>query len=352
MLLPDAACSPIIAAGFAWGESAKGILLSSGVSRMGSLAGRRIVVTGGAGFLGRHVCQALARHSPAEIFVPRSADYDLRQREAIIRLLHDAQPDIILHLAAVVGGIGANRVNPGRYFYENAVMGLHLLEEARLAGIEKIVSVGTICSYPKFTPVPFREDDLWNGYPEETNAPYGLAKKMLLVQAQAYRQQYGFNAVSLLPVNLYGPHDNFDPASSHVIPALIRKFVEARDAGRPEVAAWGTGNASREFLFVRDAAEGIVRAAEHYNSPEPLNLGAGREVTIRDLAELIAGRCGYQGSIRWDHTQPDGQPRRCLDTSRALREIGFRAATSLEDGLTETIHWYQSQQTAERGLAA
>lgn len=325
---------------------------SNGAAPMGSLAGRRIVVTGGAGFLGRHVCQELARHSPAEIFVPRSAEYDLRDRAAIVQLLCDTRPHLILHLAAVVGGIGANRVNPGRYFYENAVMGLHLLEEARLAGTEKIVSVGTICSYPKYTPVPFRESDLWNGYPEETNAPYGLAKKMLLVQAQAYRQQYGFNAVTLLPVNLYGPHDNFDPASSHVIPALIRKFVEARAAGQPEVAAWGTGNASREFLFVRDAAEGIVRAAEQYDSPEPLNLGSGREVTIRDLAELIASRCGYQGSIRWDQSQPDGQPRRCLDTTRAWHTIGFRAGTSLEDGLTETIHWYQSQQTARRGLAA
>ncbi|MDX1945992.1 MAG: GDP-L-fucose synthase [Pirellulaceae bacterium] len=320
---------------------------------MDVLAGKRIVVTGGAGFLGRHVCQELTRHDPAEIFVPRSTRYDLRQREAIVQLLHDSRPDLILHLAAVVGGIGANRENPGRYFYENAVMGLHLLEEARLAKIPKVVSVGTICSYPKFTPVPFREEELWNGYPEETNAPYGLAKKMLLVQAQAYRQQYGFNAITLLPVNLYGPHDNFDPASSHVIPALIRKFVLAQAAGETEVSAWGTGNASREFLFVRDAAEGIVRAAAVYNQPEPLNLGSGREVTIRELAELIAQSCGYLGSIRWDASQPDGQPRRCLDTTRAAREIGFRAATPLEDGLAETIAWYQSQlQTTPRGLAA
>jgi GDP-L-fucose synthase len=316
------------------------------------LTGKRIVVTGGAGFLGRHVCQELAQHGPATVVVPRRTDYDLRERAAIERLLAESRPQIILHLAAVVGGIGANRENPGRYFYDNAIMGLQLLEASRLAGVEKVVSVGTICSYPKFTPVPFREEDLWNGYPEETNAPYGLAKKMLLVQAQAYRQQFAFNAVTLLPVNLYGPGDNFDPATSHVIPALIRKFVEARQSGQAEVSAWGTGNASREFLFVRDAARGIVRAAESYDSAEPMNLGSGQEVTIRDLAEQIAEQCGFRGRITWDATQPDGQPRRCLDTSRARRELGFTASTSLADGLAETIRWYEQHSLATSRLAA
>lgn len=313
---------------------------------MSRLQGLRIVVTGGAGFLGRCVCERLRQCDPAEIVVPRSAQFDLRRRAAIIRLFAAARPDVIVHLAAVVGGIGANRVNPGKYFYDNAIMGLELLEQARLAGIQKIVSVGTICSYPKFTPVPFREEDLWNGYPEETNAPYGLAKKMLLVQAQAYRQQYGLAAVTLLPVNLYGPGDNFDPASSHVIPALIRKMVEAKNSGLPEVSAWGSGNASREFLFVRDAAEAIVRAAESYDRPEPLNLGSGREITIRDLAELIANLSGFRGAIRWDASQPDGQPRRCLDTTRARREIGFQATTSLEAGLQETIAAFAASQSA------
>jgi len=258
----------------------------------------------------------------------------------------------ILTIAAVVGGIGANRSNPGKYFYDNAVMGLELLEAARQAGIPKIVSVGTICSYPKFTPVPFREEDLWNGYPEETNAPYGLAKKMLLVQAQAYRQQYGINAVTLLPVNLYGPGDNFDPASSHVIPALIRKMIEACRSRAAEVAAWGTGQASREFLFVRDAAEAIVRATESYDSPEPLNLGSGQEITIRQLAELIAELVGFRGQIRWDAAQPDGQPRRCLDTTRARAAIGFSAVTTLTAGLRETIDWYEHVNFGARRDAA
>jgi GDP-L-fucose synthase len=291
--------------------------------------------------LGRHVCARLGDESPAEVFAPRSREYDLRDRAAIDRLLEDFRPQTIIHLAAVVGGIGANRANPGRYFYENAIMGLQLLESARLADVEKIVSVGTICSYPKFTPVPFREEDLWTGYPEETNAPYGLAKKMLLVQAQAYRQQYGTNAVTLLPVNLYGPGDNFDPASSHVIPALIRKMVEARDAHAIEVQAWGTGRASREFLFVRDAADAIVRATQSYDQPDPLNLGSGHEISIRDLATLIAELCRFRGRIVWNASQPDGQPRRCLDTSRAQRELGFAAATNLPDGLRETIRWYE-----------
>ena len=319
---------------------------------MSQLQGLRLVVTGGAGFLGRAVCARLARCGAAEVFVPRSREFDLRERAAIRRMLGVARPDVIIHLAAVVGGIGANRANPGKYFYDNAVMGLELLEAARQAGIAKIVSVGTICSYPKFTPVPFREEDLWNGYPEETNAPYGLAKKMLLVQAQAYRQQYGLNAVTLLPVNLYGPGDNFDPASSHVIPALIRKMIEARQSRAAEVAAWGTGNASREFLFVSDAAEAIVRAAESYDSPEPLNLGSGQEITIRQLAELIAELVGFRGQIRWDPAQPDGQPRRCLDTTRARKALGFSAATTLPAGLRETIDWYEQATFGARREAA
>jgi GDP-L-fucose synthase len=305
------------------------------------LCGRRLVVTGGAGFLGKFVCRELQHHGPAELFVPRSADFDLRERPAIRRLFQEARPEVVIHLAAVVGGIGANRANPGRYFYDNALMGLQLMEEARLHGVTKFLSVGTICSYPKHTPVPFREEDLWNGYPEETNAPYGLAKKMLLVQAQAYRQQYGFNAVTLLPVNLYGPGDNFDPASSHVIPALIRKAIEARDAGRDHIAAWGTGRASREFLYVADAARAVALAAAHYDDPEPINIGSGSEITIRQLTELICELCGFKGEVRWDPAQPDGQPRRCLDVSRAERALGFKATTGLRDGLIETIAWYE-----------
>lgn len=313
---------------------------------MGFLRGKRIVVTGGAGFLGQHVCQELEAFEPAAVFVVRSAEYDLREQEAMRRLLADAQPDVIVHLAAVVGGIGANRANPGRYFYENAIMGIQLMEEARRFGVEKFVGVGTICSYPKHTPVPFREDDLWNGYPEETNAPYGLAKKMLIVQAQAYRQQYGFNAITLLPVNLYGPGDNFDPESSHVIPALIRKVIEARDAGHPFIEVWGTGSASREFLFVRDAARGIARATERYNQTEPVNLGSGKEIAIRALAEMICNLCGFEGELRWDATKPDGQPRRCLDTARAEKGFDFKASTSFRDGLIETIAWYERRAHA------
>lgn len=307
---------------------------------MGGLADKRILVTGGAGFLGRHVCEQLARRCSA-VIVPRKAEYDLTEQTAVRALLDDHRPDVVIHLAAVVGGIGANRESPGRFFYENAVMGLTLMEEARRRGVAKFVAVGTICSYPKFTPVPFREDALWNGYPEETNAPYGIAKKALLVQAQAYRRQYGFNAVTLLPVNLFGPGDNFDPATSHVIPALIRKTLDARDAGRGVVEAWGSGTASREFLFVQDAAEGLVLAADRYNDAEPVNLGSGLEITIVDLAALIARLCGFEGTIRWNPTMPDGQPRRCVDTSRARERFGFVARTSLEDGLRETIAWYE-----------
>jgi GDP-L-fucose synthase len=304
-----------------------------------------VVVTGGAGFLGRFVCRELDRRGPAAVVVPRSAEYDLRDRAAVRRLFQVARPDVVIHLAAVVGGIGANRENPGRYFFDNAVMGLELMEEARLHGVAKFVGVGSICSYPKFTPVPFQEADLWNGYPEETNAPYGLAKKMLLVQAQAYRQQYGFNAITLLPVNLYGPGDNFDPTSSHVIPALIRKVLEARAAGRRHVDVWGSGSASREFLFVADAARAIVSASESYDDPEPVNVGSGEEVTIRALAELICELCEFKGEIRWDATKPDGQPRRCLDTSRARRAFGFTATTGLREGLIRTIAWYRHEAT-------
>jgi len=334
------------------GDSYNG-LLKRKIVTVSFLTGKRIVVTGGAGFLGREVCSRLQPCQPASIFVPRRWDYDLRDRAAIQRMLADAQPEVILHLAAVVGGIGANRQNPGRYFYDNAVMGIELIEQARQFGVEKFVTVGTICAYPKHTPVPFREDDLWNGYPEETNAPYGLAKKMLLVQAQAYRQQYGFNAITLLPVNLYGPGDNFDPATSHVIPALIHKMLIARQENAPEVLVWGTGLASREFLFVRDAAQGIVAAAESYNQGDPVNLGAGREISIGELATLIAGLCGFGGQLRFDPKQPDGQPRRCLETSRAWKEFGFRAETSLREGLAETIDWYERRlHQAPRNQAA
>lgn len=311
---------------------------------MNALANARALVTGGAGFLGRQVCDAIRRHAPSAVLAPRKAEYDLTEQAAVRRMLDDLRPDIVVHLAAVVGGIGANRENPGRFFYENAVMGVLLMEEARRRAVKKFVTVGTICSYPKFTPVPFREDDLWAGYPEETNAPYGLAKKMLLVQAQAYRQQYGFNAITLLPVNLYGPGDNFDPASSHVIPAIIKKVVEARDAGRKFIDVWGTGSASREFLYVTDAAEGIVAAAAGYDSPDPVNLGSGMEITIRDLTEMICELCHFRGELRWDSTKPDGQPRRCLDISRAWDRFGWRATTPFRDGLKQTIAWYESNR--------
>lgn len=302
---------------------------------------KRVLVTGGAGFLGSFVVEKLRERGAKEVFVPRSKDYDLVRLEAVERVYRDARPDIVIHLAARVGGIGANRANPGRFFYENLVMGAQMMEVGRQAGIEKFVAVATICAYPKFTPVPFREEDLWNGYPEETNAPYGLAKKMLLVQSQAYRQQYGFNSIVLFPVNLYGPRDNFDLESSHVIPALIRKCIEAQARNEPAITVWGTGAPTREFLYVEDAAEGILLAAERYNKSDPVNLGSGFEISIKELAELIVKLTGFKGHIVWDPTKPDGQPRRRLDVSRAEREFGFRATISFEEGLRKTIEWYR-----------
>lgn len=313
---------------------------------MGAVGGKVVMVTGGAGFLGQDVCDELRRLGPATVVVPRKAEYDLTEQAQVRRLLDDHRPDVVVHLAAVVGGIGANRENPGRFFYENAVMGVMLMEEARRRDVTKYVQVGTVCSYPKFAPVPFREDAIWDGYPEETNAPYGIAKKALLVQAQAYRQQYAFDAVTLLPVNLYGPGDNFDPRSSHVIPALIRKVIEARDAGRPFVEAWGTGSASREFLYVKDAAAGVAAAVDRYDSPDPVNLGSGQETTIKALTELVCELCGFPGEVRWDSSKPDGQPRRCLDTSRAAGRFGWRAGTPLRDGLAETVRWYEANRGA------
>jgi len=305
------------------------------------LATKRIVVTGGAGFLGSKAVQKLEERGCKEIFVPRRKDYNLVEMEAVKRLYKDAKPDIVIHLAARVGGIGANMKNPGSFFYENLMMGVQLIEQGRLSGIEKFVAIGTICAYPKFTPVPFKEEDLWNGYPEETNAPYGLAKKMLLVQSQAYRQQYGFNAIYLLPVNLYGPGDNFDPKSSHVIPALIKKVFDAEDKGEKRIVAWGSGKPTREFIYVEDAAEGIVLATEKYNKPEPVNLGAGFEISIKDLAELICELAGFDGEIEWDTSKPDGQPRRRLDTSKAKKGFGFEAKTDFRAGLRKTIEWYK-----------
>ena len=313
---------------------------------MTDITKKRILVTGANGFLGRHVVAALRQAGATNLATPRSADYDLRDADAIRRCLADTRPEVVIHLAAVVGGIGANQANPGRFFYDNAIMGIQLIEQARLVGVEKFVQVGTACSYPKHTPVPFREDSIWDGYPEETNGPYGLAKKMLLVQAQAYRQQYGFNAIYLIPVNLYGPGDNFDLETGHVIPALIRKVVAARDSGEPRVEAWGSGSASREFLYVEDAAVAIVLASERYDGAEPVNLGVGCEITIRALAEKIAELCGYRGEIVWDTSKPDGQPRRALETSRAAQLFGFEARTSFEEGLRRTIEWFEA--TRER----
>lgn len=305
---------------------------------------RRVCVTGGAGFLGSYVVSQLRQRGAKEVFVPQVEQYDLVQLEAIQRMLKDAQPEVIIHLAALVGGIGANRLRPAEFFYVNLMMGVQLLHEAWQAGVEKFVAVGTICAYPKHTPVPFKEEDLWNGYPEETNAPYGLAKKMLLVQAQAYRQQYGFNAIFPLPVNLYGPGDNFDLESGHVIPALIRKFAEAMERGENQVFLWGDGSPTREFLYAQDAAEGLLLAAERYNGPEPFNLGSGQEIQIKDLARLIARLSGYDGEIVWDTSKPNGQPRRSLDTSRAEQYFGFRARMPLEQGLQRTIEWYNENR--------
>ncbi len=302
-----------------------------------------VVVTGGAGFLGGHVVETLQKRGCRSVVIPRVEDCDLRSESNIRRLYESARPTMVIHLAAVVGGIGANLENPGKYFYDNAIMGIHLIELARQYNISKFVAIGTICAYPKFCPVPFKEDDLWNGYPEETNAPYGLAKKMMLVQAQAYRQQYGYDTIFLLPVNLYGPGDNFNPKSSHVIPALIKKCVEAQAQGAKEVVVWGDGSATREFLYVEDAAEGIVLAAEKYDESEPVNLGAGFEISIKDLVHLIARLTGFQGKIMWDTTKPNGQPRRMLDTSRAREKFGFVAKTGFEEGLTRTIDWYRMQ---------
>jgi len=306
----------------------------------GYWAGKRVVVTGGAGFLGSFVCARLRAGGAGELIVPRRRDYDLTEAAAVRKLYAEARPDVLIHLAAEVGGIGANQASPGRYFYANMAMGLHLIEEGRKSGLGKFVQVGTVCAYPKHTPVPFKEEDLWNGYPEETNAPYGIAKKALLVMLQAYRRQYGFNGIYLLPVNLYGPGDNFDPRTSHVIPALIRKCVEAQRGGVDHIVCWGTGAASREFLFVKDCANGIGLAAEKYDGAEPVNLGSGREITIRDLVALIARLTGFAGRIAWDASRPDGQPRRRLDVERAQRLFGFQAQVSFEAGLKETIAWY------------
>ncbi len=308
------------------------------------LAHSSVVVTGGAGFLGSYVVDSLRARGCRKITVPRSASCDLRDASAIERLIDECQPDIIIHLAAVVGGIGANRANPGRFFYDNAIMGIQLLEIARQRGVGKVVAVGTICAYPKHATIPFSETELWDGYPEETNAPYGLAKKMMLVQAQAYRTQYGFNTIYLLPVNLYGPGDNFDPDSSHVIPALIRKCLEAAERGEQEVVLWGDGSPTREFLFVADAAEAIVLAAERYDGGEPVNIGSGREIMIRDLAAIIAEEVGFGGRIVWDTTKPNGQPRRCLDVSRAREQFGFEATTPFREGLRATVKWYRAQR--------
>jgi len=302
--------------------------------------GRRVTVTGGKGFLGRRVVSLLREKGAGEVFAFGSDEYDLTRQDQVARMYSDQRPDMVLHLAARVGGIGANRDNPGRFFYENAIMGVELMEQARRTGVEKFVQVGTVCAYPKFTPVPFSEDNLWDGYPEETNAPYGVAKKALLVQAQAYREQYGFDAIYLLPANLYGPGDNFNLHTSHVIPALIRKCIEARDSGADSVTVWGTGTATREFLYVDDAARGIVIASELYNKPDPVNLGATGEVSIKELAELVAGLTGFQGRLAWDTSMPDGQPRRKLDVERARREFGFSAEVDLREGLRRTIDWY------------
>ncbi len=307
------------------------------------------MVTGGAGFLGSFLVEKLKERGCDHIFIPRSEDYNLVEMGAVKKVYEDAKPDIVIHLAARVGGIGANRANPGKFFYDNLMMGVQMMEVGRQVGIEKFVAIGTICAYPKFTPVPFNEKNLWNGYPEETNAPYGLAKKMLLVQAQAYQQQYNFNAIYLLPVNLYGPRDYFDLETSHVIPAIIRKCIESKQRGEGEITVWGTGKATREFLYVEDAAEGIFLASEKYNKPEPVNLGAGYEIVISDLIALISELVDFKGEVIWETSKPDGQPRRCLDTSRAEREFGFKAKTSLEEGLKKTIEWFIKEYRYDSG---
>ncbi len=309
---------------------------------------RRVVVTGGAGFLGGYITEKLQKRGCKNILVPKIEEYDLVNINDINRMYDDMKPDVVIHLAAVVGGIGANREHPGEFFYKNLMMGVQLMEQGRLRNIEKFVAIGTICAYPKFTPVPFKEEDLWNGYPEETNAPYGLAKKMLLVQSQAYRAEYGFNSIFLLPVNLYGPGDNFDPASSHVIPALIKKCVDAIDSSADYIECWGTGSASREFIYVADAAEGILLATEHYNGSEPVNIGAGFEITIKELAEKIVELTGFTGEVRWDSSKPDGQPRRRLDVSKAKKYFGFKAKIPFDDGLKATIEWYRKHKNEYR----
>jgi GDP-L-fucose synthase len=308
-----------------------------------NLAGKRVTVTGGGGFFGSFVVEQLQKKACESVFVPRSKDYDLREVSSIVRLFEDAKPDVLIHLAGVVGGIGANRAHPARFFYDSAIMGIQLIEYAHRYQVQKLVCVGTVCSYPKFTPVPFQEQNLWAGYPEETNAPYGLAKKMLLVQLQAYRQEFDFPGIYLIPVNLYGPRDSFDLENSHVIPALIRKCVEAKKQSSPSITVWGTGRATREFLYVEDAAEGIIAATELYSKTDPVNLGSGGEVSIRELVDLIKEAVGYEGSVEWDDTKPDGQPRRHLDTTRAFEEFGWRSKTSFREGITKTIHWFLSQ---------
>jgi len=316
-----------------------------------TISDKRVLVTGGSGFLGRHVVASLKKHGCRDVVVVRKVQHDLTREPDVQRLFEDAKPQVVIHLAAIVGGIGANRDNPGTFFYQNVMMGALTMEYARLAGVEKFVGVGTICEYPKVAPVPFLERDLWNGYPEETNAPYGIAKKMLLVQGQAYRQQYGFDAIHVLPVNLYGPHDNFNPASSHVIPALVRKCLEAVESAANEVVCWGTGNATREFLYVEDCADAIVLATEQYDRAEPVNLGAGFEISIRDLAELIASLTGFKGRLTFDRTKPDGQPRRSLDVSRA-KTFGFSASTDFRTGLMRTIDWYKAERTRRMAATA
>lgn len=306
---------------------------------------RKVCLTGGSGFLGSFVTEKLRQRGVKEIFIPRIEQYDLVNPQDVERMLDDSRPDVIIHLAAHVGGIGANRLHPAEFFYDNLMMGTQLMHQAWKRGVEKYTAIGTVCAYPKFTPVPFKEDSLWDGYPEETNAPYGLAKKMQLVQAQAYRQQYGFNAIFLLPVNLYGPRDNFDLESSHVIPALIRKFIEAQDAGVDEVEVWGDGSPTREFLYVEDAAEGILLATEQYNGAEPVNLGSGTEISIKNLAELIRRLTDYQGKLVWNTSKPNGQPRRGLDTTRAEKYFGFKASVTFEEGLRRTIDWYRAVRT-------